>query len=86
VHEETHRDADLARLRGVLARLVSAGTATARPGGSVLSLFPVAVSAAEGGAIRSGVIAEQAQNAKAACPAPALKAGLWCQQGRHGDP
>lgn len=60
VHDEPRQDADLAQLRDVLARLLSAGTATARADGSVHSLFPVAVCAAEGEAIRSWVIAEQA--------------------------
>lgn len=60
MHDEPYRDPHLARLRGVLAQLVSVGTATARADGSVHWLFPVAVSAAEGEAIRSWVIAEQA--------------------------
>jgi len=60
VHEETYREAELARLRDVLALLVNAGTATARSDGSVHSLFPVAVSAGEGEAIRHWVIAEHA--------------------------
>jgi len=48
------------RVRGVLARLVRDGTATARSDGSVHSVFPVAVSPGEGEAIREWVIAERA--------------------------
>lgn len=48
------------RVRRVLARLVRDGTAIAKSDGSVHQLFPVAVSAPEGAAIRSRVIAERA--------------------------
>lgn len=50
----------LGRVRIVLARLIRDGRATARSDGSVHDLFPVAVSPAEGAAIRSWVIAEAA--------------------------
>ena len=46
--------------RGVLARLLVDGTAVARSDGSVHSLFPVAVGAAEGEALRSWVLRERA--------------------------
>src|SRR6266540_1408768 len=54
------REVALGRVRGVLARLIRDGTATARSDGSVHRLFPVAVGPAEGAAIRSWVIREQA--------------------------
>ena len=50
----------MGRVRGVLARLLRDGTATARSDGSVHWLFPVAVGAAEGMAIRSWVVQEAA--------------------------
>ena len=49
-----------AGLRTVLDRLIRDGTATARTGGSVRHVFPVAVGPAEGAAIRSWVIREHA--------------------------
>src|SRR5215469_1984360 len=62
VREEALRGSDVAAagVRGVLARLLRDGEATSRADGSVHSLFPVAVSAAEGQAIRRWVIAEHA--------------------------
>jgi len=54
------REVALGRVRGVLARLIRDGTATARSDGSVHRLFPVAAGPAEGAAIRSWVIREQA--------------------------
>ena len=61
---ESHQDeeAALGRVRGVLARLIGDGMATARSDGSVHHLFPVAVGAAEGAAIRSWVIRERAEH------------------------
>lgn len=50
----------LSRVRGVLGRLIGSGTAVARADGSLHHLFPVAVTAAEGAAIRSWVIRENA--------------------------
>ena len=52
--------APAARVRQVLARLVREGSAAARRDGTVHTLFPVAVSPAEGEAIRRWVIAEGA--------------------------
>jgi predicted O-methyltransferase YrrM len=49
-----------ARVRRVVARLVREGSAVARRDGRVHSLFPVAVSPAEGEALRRWVIAEGA--------------------------
>ena len=48
------------RVRAVLARLLGDGTATAGSDGSVHRLFPVAVGAEEGTAIRSWVVREAA--------------------------
>jgi predicted O-methyltransferase YrrM len=48
------------RLREVLDRLIRDGTAVARWDGSVHHLFPVAIGAAEGAALRSWVIREAA--------------------------
>jgi predicted O-methyltransferase YrrM len=50
----------IARLRRVLDRLVRDGTAVARSDGTAHCLFPVAVGAGEGAAIRSWVIREEA--------------------------
>ena len=52
------RDAALRRLRGVLERLLREGTAVARSDGSLHQIFPVAVSAAEGEALRRWVVRE----------------------------
>ena len=54
------REVAIGRIRAVLDRLVGDGTAVARSDGSVHRLFPVAVGAAEGAAIRSWVIREAA--------------------------
>jgi predicted O-methyltransferase YrrM len=54
------REIALGRIRGVLTRLLRDGTATARSDGSVHRLFPVAVGADEGTAIRSWVVGEHA--------------------------
>ncbi len=54
------RDIARGRVRAVVDRLVSDGTAIARSDGSVHRLFPVAVGRAEGAAIRSWVIRERA--------------------------
>jgi predicted O-methyltransferase YrrM len=50
----------IAQLRGVLDRLIRDGTAVARSDGTHHCLFPVAVAASEGAALRSWVIQEQA--------------------------
>jgi predicted O-methyltransferase YrrM len=62
VPEDPQQDAGIGttRIRDVLAGLFRTGTAIADTDGSVHSLFPVAVSAAEGEAIRTWVIAERA--------------------------
>ena len=54
------REMAISRIRAVLDRLVRDGTAVAHSDGSVHRLFPVAVGAAEGAAIRSWVIREAA--------------------------
>jgi predicted O-methyltransferase YrrM len=54
------REVAAGRVRSVIARLTADGTVTARADGSVHRLFPVAVTAAEGEAIRSRVITERA--------------------------
>jgi predicted O-methyltransferase YrrM len=54
------RDAALPQVRGVIERLFRDGTAVARSDGSVHRLFPVAVSAAEGAALREWVTRERA--------------------------
>lgn len=54
------RGARLGRVRQVIEFLVRDGTAVARSDGSVHALFPVAIGAAEGAAIRSWVIRERA--------------------------
>jgi len=54
------REVAVGRVRAVLDRLVRDGTVVARSDGSVHRLFPVAVGAAEGAAIRSWVIREAA--------------------------
>jgi predicted O-methyltransferase YrrM len=54
------REVAAARVREVIERLVRDGTVTARLDGSVRRVFPVAVPPAEGAAIRSWVVREQA--------------------------
>jgi len=54
------RGSALRRVRGVIERLVRDGTALARSDGTVHSLFPVAVYAAEGEALREWVVRERA--------------------------
>jgi predicted O-methyltransferase YrrM len=54
------REIALRRVRRVLDRLIGDGTAVARWDGTTHRLFPVAVGAAEGAAIRSWVIREDA--------------------------
>jgi predicted O-methyltransferase YrrM len=58
--EAKGRSAALRRVREVIERLVRDGTAVARSDGSVHQLFPVAVSAAEGEALKAWVIREGA--------------------------
>jgi predicted O-methyltransferase YrrM len=55
------RDSALRRVRGVIDRLVRDGTAVARSDGTHHSLFPVAVYAAEGEALRDWVLREGAR-------------------------
>jgi predicted O-methyltransferase YrrM len=57
-----HPDPDAAarRVRGVIERLVREGGAIARSDGTVHDLFPIAVSAAEGKALRRWVVRERA--------------------------
>ena len=55
------RDSALRRVRGVIDRLVRDGTAVARSDGTLHSLFPVAVYAAEGEALRDWVLQEGAR-------------------------
>src|SRR5215211_7547844 len=52
----------LRRVRGMIERLVGDGTAVARSDGTLHSLFPVAVNAAEGEALREWVLREGATN------------------------
>jgi predicted O-methyltransferase YrrM len=54
------RAAALRKVRTVIERMVRDGTAVARSDGSVHDLFPVAVSAAEGEALRGWVVREAA--------------------------
>ena len=54
------RDSALRRLRGVIERLVRDGTAVARSDGTLHDIFPVAVYAAEGEALREWVLREGA--------------------------
>ena len=62
VDEKDHpeRDSAARRVRATIERLVSAGTAAARSDGTRHDLFPLAVSAAEGEALRRWVVREQA--------------------------
>lgn len=48
------------QVRGVIERLVTSGTATARSDGSLHQMFPVAISAAEGEDLKDRVVAENA--------------------------
>ena len=57
---DLHRGAALRRVRGVIERLVRDGTAVASYDETLHSLFPVAVSAAEGEALREWVLREGA--------------------------
>jgi len=54
------RGSALQRVRGVIERLVRDGTAVARSDDTLHSLFPVAVSAAEGEALREWILREGA--------------------------
>jgi predicted O-methyltransferase YrrM len=54
------RGSALRRVRGVIERLVRGGTAVARSDGTLHSIFPVAVYAAEGEALREWVLREGA--------------------------
>ena len=54
------REISLGQVRQVIDRLVRDGVADARSDGSIHTLFPVAIGAAEGAAIRSWVIQERA--------------------------
>jgi predicted O-methyltransferase YrrM len=55
------RDSALRRVRGVIDRLVRQGTAVARSDGTFHNLFPVAVYAVEGEALRDRVLQEGAE-------------------------
>ena len=57
---DPERGPALRRVRGVIERLVRDGTAVARSDGTLHSLFPVAVYAAEGEALREWVLREGA--------------------------
>lgn len=57
---ELYRGAEPRRVRGVIERLLRDGTAVARSDGTLHNLFPVAVSAAEGEALREWVLREKA--------------------------
>ena len=57
---DLERDSALRRLRGVIERLVRDGTAVARSDGTLHNIFPVAVYAAEGEALRDWVLREGA--------------------------
>ena len=54
------RDTAVRRVRQVLDRLIGDGTAVAHRDGTTHRLFPVAIGAAEGAAIKSWVIRENA--------------------------
>jgi predicted O-methyltransferase YrrM len=60
--EVSDRPAAVQRIRGVIERLVRDGTAKARSNGTSHSLFPTAVSAAEGEALRAWVKKEDARH------------------------
>lgn len=57
---DTDRGPALRRVRGVVERLLRDGSAVARSDGTVHDLFPIAVSAAEGEALRGWVVRERA--------------------------
>jgi predicted O-methyltransferase YrrM len=57
----TRREAAAAKVRRVIERLVSGGSAVARSDGSIHSLFPVAITAVEGDALRDWVMREGAK-------------------------
>src|ERR687894_3270822 len=57
---DLERDSALRRVRGVIERLVRDGTAVARSDGTLHDIFPVAVYAAEGEALREWVLREEA--------------------------
>jgi predicted O-methyltransferase YrrM len=57
---DADRGPALRRVRGVIERLVGDGTAVANSDGTVHDLFPVAVGAAEGEALRDWIVREQA--------------------------
>jgi predicted O-methyltransferase YrrM len=59
--KDPDRGSALRRVRGVIDRLVREGTAVARSDGSLHSLFPVAVYATEGEALRDWVLREGAR-------------------------
>ena len=54
------RGSALRRVRSVIERLIRDGTAVARSDGTLHSIFPVAVYAAEGEALREWVLREEA--------------------------
>ena len=54
------RSSALRRVRGVVERLLRDGTAVARSDGTVHNIFPVAVYAAEGEALREWILREEA--------------------------
>ncbi|MGH3504528.1 MAG: class I SAM-dependent methyltransferase [Nocardioidaceae bacterium] len=58
--QQPTREVMLGRVRQVIDHLVGEGTAIARSDGSIHTLFPVAIGAAEGAAIRSWVVRERA--------------------------
>ena len=59
-HKPRDRVVAVGQVRQVIERLLRGGTATARSDGSVHRLFPVAVTAAEGEALRDWVTREGA--------------------------
>lgn len=73
------RDSSLRRVRGVLERLLRDGTAVARSDGTVHDLFPIAVSAAEGEALRGWVVRERATRTVEVGLAYALSALHLCE-------
>lgn len=56
----TDRDAGVKQVRDVIDRLISAGTVVAAANGAQHTIFPVAVSAAEGDVLRTWVLRERA--------------------------
>jgi len=73
------RDSSLRRVRGVIERLLRDGTAIARSDGTVHDLFPIAVSAAEGEALRGWVVRERATRTVEVGLAYALSALHLCE-------